>query len=233
MRQGRLIRRLRSRFSPPSTNYDLHALRKTPYEFLEDHARVLDIGSKGRGGDYWPGVGRLRVFSLDAVQSQCVDVLGDAHQIPFADDSIDAILCISVLCYLQDPRRFLAEARRVLRPGGILYLSSPWVHRTAPDGADLFRFSVDGLKTLARDFEEIQAGFNRGPASTAADFLSYFLAVLTCFNNKELYGLLQGLYQWMIFPLKYLDRWLARYDCAEMIYSGAFFLGRKPRSEVR
>ncbi len=233
IRWSGLVRGLRSRFSPPSANYDLHALRKSPYEFLEDHARVLDIGAKGRRGSYWPGAERLLVFNLDAVQTQGVDVLGDAHQIPFADNSIDAVLCISVLMYLENPQRFLTEARRVLRPGGILYLNSPWVYRTAPDGADLFRFSIDGLKILARDFEEVQSGFNRGPASTAADFLSHFLAMLTCFNSMQLYGVLQGVYQWMIFPLKYLDRWVACYDCAGLIYSGAFYLGMKPRSEAR
>jgi ubiquinone/menaquinone biosynthesis C-methylase UbiE len=42
----------------------------------------------------------------------------DGHDLPFADESFDAAVCISVLGFCQDPRKALAEARRVLRSGG-------------------------------------------------------------------------------------------------------------------
>jgi SAM-dependent methyltransferase len=42
----------------------------------------------------------------------------DAHHLPFADASFDAAVCISVLGFCENPGRVLAEARRVLRPGG-------------------------------------------------------------------------------------------------------------------
>jgi ubiquinone/menaquinone biosynthesis C-methylase UbiE len=42
----------------------------------------------------------------------------DGHDLPFADASFDAAVCISVLGFCQDPLQVLAEARRVLRPGG-------------------------------------------------------------------------------------------------------------------
>jgi arsenite methyltransferase len=42
----------------------------------------------------------------------------DGHDLPYADASFDATICISVLGFCQDPRQVLAEARRVLRVGG-------------------------------------------------------------------------------------------------------------------
>jgi arsenite methyltransferase len=42
----------------------------------------------------------------------------DAHLLPFADASFDAAACISVLGFCENPGQVLAEARRVLRPGG-------------------------------------------------------------------------------------------------------------------
>jgi arsenite methyltransferase len=42
----------------------------------------------------------------------------DAHDLPFADATFDAAVCISVLGFCHDPCQVLAEARRVLRPGG-------------------------------------------------------------------------------------------------------------------
>jgi len=45
-----------------------------------------------------------------------------AH-LPLADQSLDGILCSSVLEYVSDPAACLAEFRRVLRPGGLLLVS--------------------------------------------------------------------------------------------------------------
>jgi len=48
--------------------------------------------------------------------------LGDAQALDFPDDSFDTIVCTLGLCTIPDPRRAIAEARRVLRTGGSLLL---------------------------------------------------------------------------------------------------------------
>jgi ubiquinone/menaquinone biosynthesis C-methylase UbiE len=47
---------------------------------------------------------------------------GDAQALPLADASADAVMLVSMLHHTDDPARALAEARRVLRPGGRLAL---------------------------------------------------------------------------------------------------------------
>jgi ubiquinone/menaquinone biosynthesis C-methylase UbiE len=64
-----------------------------------------------------------------------------AEQLPFADDQFDTVISTMVLCTVADPQRALAEASRVLRPGGQLLFcehveaDSPrlrrWQHRLA------------------------------------------------------------------------------------------------------
>jgi len=44
--------------------------------------------------------------------------LGDAQDLDFPDESFDTIICTLALCTIPDPRRAVAEAQRVLRPGG-------------------------------------------------------------------------------------------------------------------
>jgi ubiquinone/menaquinone biosynthesis C-methylase UbiE len=48
--------------------------------------------------------------------------LGDAQALEFPDASFDTVACTLALCTIPDPRRAVAEARRVLRPGGRLLL---------------------------------------------------------------------------------------------------------------
>ncbi len=47
-------------------------------------------------------------------------VAGDAEHLPIDDGSVDAVVLALVLCSVPDQARALAEARRVLRPGGEL-----------------------------------------------------------------------------------------------------------------
>ena len=148
---------------------------------------------------------------------------------PSAQIPLDFVVCVSVLEYVRHPVAVLDEVFRVLKPGGLLYLSVPFVFRYAPDPDDLYRFSVRGIEVLCASFEKVQSGYNRGPASTMSDLLVHFNAILFCFNNRRVYNLLVDLFQWGLFWIKYMDRRIGNYDMAHIIHDGAFFLGRKPR----
>jgi ubiquinone/menaquinone biosynthesis C-methylase UbiE len=48
----------------------------------------------------------------------------DAHHLPFVDGSFDSVLLFEAIYYLEDAQQFLAEAYRVLRPSGKLFIVS-------------------------------------------------------------------------------------------------------------
>lgn len=48
----------------------------------------------------------------------------DAHDLTFPDNSFDLVLLYETIYYLDDPSRFVTEAKRVLRPGGTLIVVS-------------------------------------------------------------------------------------------------------------
>ena len=86
-----------------------------------------------------------------------------AEDLPFDDGSFDTVVSTLLLCTVEDPCRAVAEARRVLRPGGsLLYLE----HVRDPDGARLARWQ----DRLARPWGWIAGGChpNRPTAETLA-----------------------------------------------------------------
>jgi MPBQ/MSBQ methyltransferase len=68
-----------------------------------------------------------RKRSLDAVRKR----LGDAEALPFATDSFDRYVSTGSVEYWPDPQRAIAEAYRVLKPGGRALVAGP-LRRTHP-----------------------------------------------------------------------------------------------------
>jgi ubiquinone/menaquinone biosynthesis C-methylase UbiE len=65
----------------------------------------------------------------------------DSQQIPYADNSIDLVVCCFAYMFAQDKPRAFAEALRVLRPGGTLLLST-WDKLEFNGASDVFRKTV-------------------------------------------------------------------------------------------
>jgi SAM-dependent methyltransferase len=82
-----------------------------------------------------------------------------AEALPFRGGSMDTVLGLSMLTYLPEPARMIAEAHRVLRPGGTLILEftqMAWVH---DEPHDYFRFTRYGAGWLLEreGFEVVEA----------------------------------------------------------------------------
>lgn len=66
-------------------------------------------------------------------------VLADATRIPLADGSVDGVISVEAAFHFRSRREFFAEARRVLRAGGVLVMSDVSAERTIPrTPAELF-----------------------------------------------------------------------------------------------
>jgi erythromycin 3''-O-methyltransferase len=57
------------------------------------------------------------------VEASAAPLVADATALPLADDSADGIISIEAAFHFPSRHRFFAEARRVLRPGGVLSMS--------------------------------------------------------------------------------------------------------------
>jgi len=76
------------------------------------------------------------------------DHLYDGTSFPFADSSFDSLLCNQVLEHVFNPDEFLHEINRVLKPGGKLLLTVPFVWDEHEQPYDYARYSSFGLRAL-------------------------------------------------------------------------------------
>lgn len=122
--------------------------------FIQRHAsdkRTLDIGCANSAySRHFPN----RV-GLDIEPGTGVDVVADAHDLPFPDSSFELVLCTEVLEHLHTPQRGIDEMYRVLAPGGTLLLTTRFVFPLHDTPHDYFRYTKYGLKHLMKAFEEV------------------------------------------------------------------------------
>lgn len=119
------------------------------------YGKVLDIGCADRwiqlylpkGCDYialdYPPTG-------GEMYGARPDVFGDAAKLPFADACIDTILLLEVMEHLRHPAQALSEIARVLKPGGQLLLTIPFLYPVHDAPHDYQRYTCYGL---AREIE--------------------------------------------------------------------------------
>ena len=130
-------------------------------EEARPHARgqLLDVGCgwrpfagvfEGHVDRYW-GTDLLTSQDLAGVPPDC---FSRAEALPVRGDSMDTVLGLSMLTYLEVPDRALDEAFRVLRPGGVLIMEFTQMAAVLEHGHDYFRFTRYGAEVMTR-----RAGF--------------------------------------------------------------------------
>lgn len=124
---------------------------------------VLDIGG-GERFQKWLNVYKdlfrncdYKTMDYDARTG--ADVVGDIHNIPLPNDSIDAIICSSVLEHVKDPVRAVLELKRILKKGGKIFVYVPSIypyHARKGSYPDYWRFFDDTLYFLFEDFSNVE-----------------------------------------------------------------------------
>lgn len=119
-------------------------------EQIDSEARVLEIGSGEGYGTRMLGAHCADVVAVDtkddAVQharsrhagARCTFEHYDGARLPFPDSSFDAVVSMQVIEHVEDDRRFVKEARRVLKPHGTLWLTTPNRTHRIPEGGEVW-----------------------------------------------------------------------------------------------
>lgn len=186
---------------------------------------VVGGGTVGNGVEAIYSGNLARVVAFDIYTSPFVQFVADAHHIPLASASVDAVIVQAVLEHVLDPRRVVAEIHRVLRPAGLVYAETPFLQPVHAGPFDFTRYTSSGHRYLFRAFEEVGAGPVAGPGSQMLTSVDHLIRGLL---RSELAGKLARV---AFFWLRFLDRLVPdrfAFDNA----SGFYFLGRRSEREL-
>jgi len=129
-----LLQLARRRLQSPEQYQEFQTYQGTlVVRFLQEHGvdlqqRALDLGCGNGGYSQALRAAGAQVIPLDRFRSagsQPLFIYGDALALPFAGDSFPLVFCASLIEHIAQPRELLREIRRILRPGGVVYLSFP------------------------------------------------------------------------------------------------------------
>lgn len=193
-------RESRARLHPSLRNPNWLILRRRRQIFeaglsrLRGHGlSVLDIG--GRLQPYRPLLeARAKSYvAVDLQMTPLVNVGAAAEALPFRDEQFDLVICTQVFEYLPDPGLAVAEIKRVLRKGGVLFLSAPSVFLRDND-KEYWRFLPESLRYLLREFETVEV--NPEGNSLTGFFRTCNVFLMSFFRPR----VLAPLWQWTFVP---------------------------------
>ena len=206
------IRRLAERFYNPFTPRWLDRSIFDYLQILPGDASVLNVGS---------GSTQLRdnIINLDIKSFPNVNVLADAHYLPFRDACLDCVFCSAVLEHTTSPWLVAAEIQRTLKMGGIACIQSPFLE-AIHDEHDYFRFTLKGLKVLFPKLKEVKSGISGSYSQIFADLLRVYPILV--FENTLLNFPMRLIMGWLAKPFQYLD-FLVKGKPSMSMYARAFY----------
>lgn len=164
---------------------------------------VVDVGGKreNKRGAFQPPEGQAKSWwyvNLD--MSTRPNVYGDVQRIPLRGKSVDCIICTEVLEHLPRPGRCVDEIRRLLRDGGLVLASVPFLYPVHADPFDYQRFTEDGLRNLFKEFKTVEVHRMGG-----------YAGLLGLMLELGIMGIENRIARW---AMKWVSRWLCRRDLA-------------------
>jgi SAM-dependent methyltransferase len=131
--------------------------------------RILDVGCGAKPYERWlPEAEVTEYTGVDRHPGPRVDiVVGRTGPWPIESESYDTVICTQVLEHVQDLPDTLGEIDRILKPGGKIVITLPFLYNAHGVPEDYRRLSVDGVRShFSERFEIIESKGQGGVGST-------------------------------------------------------------------
>jgi SAM-dependent methyltransferase len=225
-RLGRHYNLLVDIISPVMPRYDLASrqtyIKSVVLKYAAGKERVIQVGS---------GNTRMSpdIHNVDLYPYPEVDTVADGTKLPFPDASVDMYVSYMVLEHVEDPHLLLSEARRVLKPGGVIVSGAPFMAGFHASPHDYTRWTLSGLEALhaRHGFSKESLELVAGPTSSLLWVAQEWLAMVLSFGIEPLYHALYFVLMAMTWPLKLFDVVLIHHKQAHRISFANLYVGKK------
>jgi hypothetical protein len=122
-----------------------------------------------------------RLLNLNIGPFPNVDIVGDAHELPYADATVDAIHCEAVFEHLHSPVVAARELFRVMKTGAKAYICTPFIQGYHGYPHHYQNYTVTGHTKLFEDagLTILQSGPCVGPTYALRAMIATYLAAYT------------------------------------------------------
>ena len=176
----------------------------------EEGLRIIDIACGTK--PYYPIFKNFssEYIGIDVNDSDYADQKADATDLPFPDCSFDVALSTQALEHIISYQSAVDEMHRVLKNGGIAFLSTHGVMEIHGAPHDYWRFTQYGLKQVFQRFKEVEI-INNGGA-----ILCFFMIVNTYIRRLRNIPVINLIVKMIIIANNlqgwYLDKLFNKYD---------------------
>jgi SAM-dependent methyltransferase len=179
---------------------------------------ILDIGAGGR-------VISPNIFGVDFIAFPNTKLIADIQHLPFAKDSVSALICTGVLEHVENPSLAIEEMHRVIKTEHIIHIEVPFMQPYHADPIDYWRWTLPGIKRFCTKsgFEEISSGAHlRTQAAMNVILINYMKSWI---KPRSIQMTIEFFMRFILWPFKFLD-FLSNEKTVYMP-SGVFFVGKK------
>lgn len=165
--------------------------------------KILNVGSGGEIYEHIRRIANAEIVQTDIDPERKPDIVADVCDMNmFADGTFDYVFMSEVLEHVKTPQEGVNEVHRVLKPGGTLYLSTPFIFPLHDEPYDFYRYTKYGLAHMLRNFSKVDLKERNDY------YASIYVLVARAMINKDrtqrYLGLLVFIYMLVQYPLFWL-----------------------------
>lgn len=140
--------------------------------------------ARGRTLDVGAGTAKYRSFiqkhvdeyiTSDLMPESGADIIEDASHMTSPNDTYDTILSFQVLEHVRDPQAVAAEMFRVLKPGGMVIATAPFLIQEHADPSDYHRYTRHGFRALFEraGLQVVEVGAYGGLGAVIGEYIKF------------------------------------------------------------